>query len=649
MIRNTFAVIGVFLTFGLFASCSSSTTIDSKRGGTVEPIVVKIVPSGDEQIQIGMALPFTLEVRNNGAKSVSVKIELSLMPVGGQPKSFYQTTVFAPHAQTTKESRQVTPAQWFTDQGVFRIVAMVNDVSNSAHLDFEVTEATYKIPRFKDVTNEVGIVTTIPKPACGQFKTGATWSDIDSDGDLDLFVSRIGDPAQLFMNDGNGHFNEEGTIRGLSITGVNSASFADIDNDGFQDVYLARDGSDELLRNNGFGYFSNATEQSGLLSENYRGMSAAWGDFNQDGNLDLFVTNYMHCLGSWTTEQEVISQVGYEPDALYQNNGDGTFTNVTDYLLHGAAAPAYSGKNDAGFIATWFDYNSDGRPDLYLGNDFVGPSPDHNRLWRNDGQGENGKWKFTDVSLESGTGLYVNTMGIGVSDVDRDLDLDIAISNIGGNRLLRNSGNGTFVDDLGSGISRPDQESTYKSITWGVGFYDFNLDGWEDAYFTAGNFQQAPGVLVGPQPNELFLNNGTGKLFFDVSAISGAANTGNSKDVAFGDFNSDGLIDIFSVDQDGSPKFLQNVTEKLGAGWLEVKLVGTKSSRDACGANVVIQLSDGKEMRELICNSTNSRILHFGLGLNKTIDKMRIRWPSGGIQTIEGVAANRILEVIESN
>ena len=119
-------------------------------------------------------------------------------------------------------------------------------------------------------------------------------------------------------------------------------------------------------------------------------MSAAWGDFDGDGQLDVYVTNYMHCLGDWEHRGEIISQVAYYPDTLYHNNGDGTFTDVTTYLEHDPSTYDDGSTIGAGFTAAWFDYNGDGRPDLYLANDFVGPSPDHNRLWRNDGPAADG-------------------------------------------------------------------------------------------------------------------------------------------------------------------------------------------------------------------------------------------------------------------
>ena len=286
----------------------------------------------------------------------------------------------------------------------------------------------------------------------------------------------------------------------------------------------------------------------------------------------------MRCTGEWSTEEDIIANVAYFPDTLYRNNGDGTFTDVTEYLGEGST-------DGAGFAATWFDYNGDNRLDLYLANDFVGVSPDHNRLWRNDGPASGGGWRFTDVSDESGTAFWMNTMGIAVGDVERDGDLDMALSNITANKYVRNDG-AVFVEDPAGGIGRPLQQADTESITWGGGFHDLNLDGWEDLYFAAGNFLR--GVReVGEQPNELFVNR-DGATFLDVSAATGADDPADSKGVAFADYDSDGDLDLFVVNQGGTPRLLRNVTPIADSNhWLQVDTVGTISNRDGCGARVV--------------------------------------------------------------
>ena len=251
------------------------------------------------------------------------------------------------------------------------------------------------VPVFEDVTAAAGVTTSVPEATCGRFSNGAAWGDVDGDGDVDLFVTRLDDPSLLFINDGAGGFVDESEARGLSVTDANGAAFADYDNDGDADLIVVRDGSDLLFRNDGDGRFSDVSVAAGIGDDGYRGMNASWGDFDNDGNLDLYVTNYMTCTGEWATEEEIISQVSYYPDTLYRNNGDGTFSDATAYLENDPDTRDDGSTIGAGFGAAWFDYDGDGRLDLYLANDFVGPSPDNNRLWHNDGPvdaGQDGQW-----------------------------------------------------------------------------------------------------------------------------------------------------------------------------------------------------------------------------------------------------------------
>ena len=591
-------------------------------------------------------------MQDTGSKSATIYAELTLRSPTGKVVPFYSTSLFVPHGKEATEDALVTPAQWFADAGRYEITIKAKGVRSATSLAFDVTAPNVVLPIFEDVTAAAGVDTTVPSPGCGQFANGAAWADVDGDGNLDLFVTRLGAPTQLFMNDGAGHFTEQAAARGIAIKDANGAAFADYDNNGTEDLVIVRDGSDLLFRNDGRGHFTDVSAAAGIGDANRRGMSAAWGDYDGDGHLDLYITSYMHCTGNWSTEAEIVAQVAYDPDTLYHNNGDGTFSDVTSLLDGDPSQPDHGRTTGAGFSAAWFDYNGDGRPDLYLANDFVGPGPDHNRLWRNDGPSPAGGWKFTDVSVDSGTALFMNTMGIGVADVSRTGHLDLALSNIAGNKLMRNDGHGVFVEDTVSGLERKNQKASYSSITWGVGFYDFNLDGWEDVYFGAGNFQQAPNIPVGVQPNELFANDGTGKSFLDVSAGSGADDPGNTKGVAFADYDHDGRVDMFVVNQGGQPHLLHNVTPYGSYHWLEVNTVGTTSNRDGCGALVTLTLDHGSMEREVMCGSggsgsANQRAVHFGLGTADTVHQIDIAWPTGRHQQVSDVKADQILTLEE--
>ena len=202
-----------------------------------------------------------------------------------------------------------------------------------------------------------------------------------------------------------------------------------------------------------------------------------------------------------------------------------------------------------------------------------------------------------------------------------------------------------------SGIGRPLQQADTESITWGGGFHDLNLDGWEDLYFAAGNFLR--GVReVGEQPNELFVNR-DGATFLDVSAATGADDPADSKGVAVADYDRDGDLDLFVVNQGGTPRLLRNVTPRHSNHWLEVDTVGTVSNRDGCGALVIAETSTATMTRQVMCGSTsvasgNQTTVHFGLGPADRLVALEVVWPTGVRQRLTGVAVDRVLTVEEA-
>jgi enediyne biosynthesis protein E4 len=638
----------------LAASCTASgsdTVADEPApDGASAPLSLRLTSDGaGRPVPLGRPVEVTVALRNDGPRSVSVGVELTLAGPGGDV-TFSSLSLFVPFGEEVSESVTLTPAQWFADLGTYTVTA-ATDTGTDGSTTVEIGEPDVVVPVFDDVTEAAGLVTTVPPAECGQFANGAGWADVDGDGDLDLLLTRLGDPVQLFVADGAGHFTDEAAARGLAIGDANGVAFADYDNDGDTDVFLARDGSDLLLRNDGTGHFDDVSAEAGIGDPDWRGVSGAWGDYDGDGFVDLYVTDYMACLGDWSTEEEIISQVEYFPDRLYRNRGDGTFEDVTA-LLEGDPADYDDGTTiGAGFTAAWFDYDADGRPDLYLANDFVGPSPDHNRLWHNDGPDGDG-WRFSEVSVATGTAFFINTMGIGLADVDRDLDLDVALSNVTDNKLLRNETPAPFVEEqTAAGVARAHQRAGTDAITWGLGFYDLDLDGWEDLYLAAGNFLKPYGAAVGVQPNELYVSDGTGAGFLDVSAATGADDPGESKGVAFADYDGDGDVDLFVVNQDGSPRLYANVTETTGH-WLEVDTVGTRSNRDGCGAAVVATVGGAPLTRLVTCGSTsvastNQSAVHFGLGPATTVDRLEVRWPSGAVQVLDDVDVDQLVTVQE--
>lgn len=605
--------------------------------------------AADASVPLGEPIELTLSVHNSGDRSLSVPVEIELSPPDGDGAGVHRTTLFVPFGETVTERLSVTTTRWSDADGAFRVHAAVTEVAHSdatASVEVEVLPTTRVVPRFEDVTVAAGVATTVPAPACGQFANGSAWGDVDGDGRPDLVVTRLGDPVQLFVNDADGTFTEQAHARGIDVTGANGASFADYDNDGDADLLLVGDGPNALLRNDGTGNFSDVTAEADLAGEpQHRSMSAAWGDFDGDGFVDLYVANYMACSGPWTTEQDIIANVEYHADVLYHNDGDGGFTEVTRFLPD-------ADRTAAAFGAAWLDVDDDGRVDLYLANDFVGLSPDHNRLWRNGGA-DGSDWAFDDVSLDSGAGLYMNTMGIGIGDIDRDGDDDLVLSNIGGNKLLVDVGDAAFAEQPGSGLERPLQAIDQPTVTWGTIVADFDLDGWLDVFMAAGNLPQGPDAVVGDQPNMLFLNDGTGARFLDVSALTGVDGIGDSKGVAAADYDGDGDIDLHVVDQAGQARLFRNVTERAGRHWLGVDLVGTASHRDACGARVTVVADGDQHHRTVLCGSggtgsSNDRRLHVGLGAAATVESITVEWPSGRRDTLGRHDADQVVRIVES-
>jgi enediyne biosynthesis protein E4 len=625
-------------------AASSSMAASETAGGTLT-----VALDGARELPLGEPLELTLTLTNPGTRSVAAPVDVSLVSPDGTRLPFYRTSLFVPFGQSASEAVTVTTSRWYTETGDFEVVAEVTDTAiaaTAASHPFTVVPSDRSVPKFEDVTAQAGLVTDVPVPECGQFSNGAAWADVDGDGWQDLLVTRLGDPVQLFVNHGDGTFGDETAERGVVATGANGAAFADYDNDGDPDLALVGDGPDRLLQNDGTGHFVDVTATAGVAGDPAsRGMSATWGDFDSDGLLDLYVTNYMECTGPWTTAADIITNVAYHLDVLYHNEGDGTFRVVTSDLLG-------SDSDAAGFTAAWLDVDSDNRLDLFVANDFVGLSPDHNRLWHNDGPGTAGHWAFSDVSLASGAGLYMNTMGAGIADVDRDGDLDMALSNIGGNKLLRSQGDGTFVEETRSGIERPNQGIDYFTVTWASVFYDLDLDGWEDLFMTAGNLPQGPDVVVGKQPNMVFQNDGTGMRFLDISALTGADDVNESKGAAFADYDNDGAMDVFVVNQAGAPRLYRNVTPRGENHWLEVDPAGTVSNRDGCGARITAVVAGQAIMRQVLCGSGGSgsshqRQVHFGLGTATAIDRIEVLWSSGTKQTVDNPPADQMVTVEE--
>jgi enediyne biosynthesis protein E4 len=523
--------------------------------------------------------------------------------------------------------------------------------------------------RFTDVAKQSGL---LQPTICGHPRRadyvieamgcGCAFFDFDNDGWLDVLVltgSRSDDPPReasnrLYKNNRNGTFSDVTQSAGLFRSGYwYGVTIGDYDNDGFEDIFITGYPQNVLYRNNGNGTFTDVTKASGLLNTGARfGSGCAFLDYDRDGRLDLFVSNYVLFdpasvprageLSSCNQEKVFCGPRGlpYGRHSLYHNDGDGHFTDVT------SSAGIDKANSGYGLTVVSADFDNDGWPDIYVACDST-PS----LLFRNQHDGT-----FVEQAMESGValsddGMEQAGMGIGVGDLSCSGNLDIVKTHFSADTpaVYVNSGKGEFRDDtLRSGLA-----SETRFISWGVGVEDFNNDGNPDIFWVAGGiYPELQGRTDQPYvaPRILFrgLGNGT---FEELGAElgTGVESLHCSRGCAFGDFDNDGDVDILIVNLNEPPSLLRNdLTGKQH--WIKVKLTGRKSNRSAIGARVTVKYGDRIQSRELLSQSSylsvNDSRLHFGLG-NATVADVEVRWPLGLVEKLPGVEIDRLIFVTE--
>ena len=507
-------------------------------------------------------------------------------------------------------------------------------------------------PLFTDVTQAAGIAFINQSGGADkqyiietQSAGGGFW-DYDSDGQLDLFLTSGVRPdstagTALYRGIGNGAFSNATAGSGTELDGWNmGVAFADYDSDSDPDLYLTRWGRDALLANAGDGTFKDATATAGLGSAGW-GIGAAFADYDSDGDLDLYVANYIAFeLGGppfydrWCQHNGVPAACGpsgaqAQPDILYRNEGDGTFTEVS--LQAGIRGPNYYGMGVA-----WSDLDGDGDLDLYVAND-----GHPNSLFRND------EGRFVNISLATGTAYSGNGraqagMGVTLADYDNDLQVDIFVTNFSQdhNTLYRNEGDSFFTDVTGrAGLA----SSSRPFMGWGTFFFDYDHDGWQDLFVANGHLMPAiergGGGLRYRQRNQLYRNLGDGR-FREIANGPTLATERVSRGAANGDYDSDGDLDILVANLDDSPALLRNDVEDKGH-WLLLTL--RQGAIEAIGTHVRIQAGGRHQMREVLTGSSfqaqSDTRLHFGLGTASEAD-IEITWPSGERQVFHAVPAD---------
>jgi hypothetical protein len=490
---------------------------------------------------------------------------------------------------------------------------------------------------------------------------GVALIDYDRDGWPDIYFTNApgidmalaGHKARsaLFHNNHDGTFTDVTEKAGVGYPcWAMGTSIGDFDNDGWPDLLVTCFGGIVLYHNNHDGTFSNVTTQAGLGSDSGWATGAAFGDYDGDGWADLFVAHYVDLdlkdlpeFGSKPTCQYhgINVQCGPRglkgsPDALYHNNGNGTFTEVSK------AAGVDDAQKFFGLTALWCDFNNDGRLDLFVAND-----GEPNYLYRNDGNGH-----FTDVALDAGVAVNVDgseqaNMGVALGDYEHKGLFSLAISHFSDEyaALFRNNGALNFTDvSYAAGIAR----STTPYVGWGDAFFDLDNDGWPDLIIVNGHvYPQVDTKDIGTayhEPKLLYLNQHDG-TFRDISKLAGPAIQipQVSRGLAVGDLFNDGRLEIVVENLEGEPMILQTQGGPRNH-WVSFELEGAKGNRLALNARIRATAGDLVQLDQVQSGgsylSQSDLRIHFGLGGHEKVDKLEVFWPSGKVETLTNVGAD---------
>lgn len=609
--------------------------VNYNRAFLERPVVALTLTAKTSREIAGRRIELNFDLVNNTKQEQAGVVHLEVSPPTGGV-ALTQDTRFNLPGGTSQSIDTIISTNTLQPLGICKATATVrNTAGEKLSSDFMFFE-TYQAEDypFRDVSIEAGI--HFLHQGNGQ-AAGASWADFDRDGNYDLFATSERGPAKLFRNRGDGTFADVTQVAGLGdqliLPRTRAGIWGDYDNDRYPDLFITLPANySRLFHNNRDGTFSDVTGPSKIRSRGQT-YSAAWGDYDNDGLLDLYVI------------------LNSDFNQLYHNNGDGTFSEVAEQV----------GVDDLGDAlgAQWIDYDDDGDVDLFVINDFSAFTGYPGTIYRNDGPDGSGGWRFRNVGdLAKFHDVPLYGMGLGVADYDNDGDQDFFVSSIGIPGLFRNDG-GVFSDaTFGAGVTMehpsngpyaqggltgPFPNVGWWVSSWGVQFWDYDLDGWPDLHvgasgMTAGDYPE--NYPIAPfSPNWAFHNNHDG-TFTSVGPMLGLNHPGRTRSVAMADYDNDGDLDIYLANNSQYGVLLRNDLGREN-NWIKIVLRGTVSNRDAIGSKVSLT-AGGLTQRRLFpdsdpyCSQPAPEMV-FGLGKSSKIDTITIRWPRGKIQTLTGI------------